>query len=240
MQNTRLSLWRTLAAGIRKAKEAVYEYEAHLSCGIYTYPGIILPAIIEYRKLNPKVSINMEMAGPAASLDVDFCFYSNHGMSFRAKKGEYGVTVPLFREKYKLFAAKNLVDIPEEQTSIDLGLLKDIPFIKSDNDEIFSRDMTYEICWAAGFVPKIYTNVTNFNVKIYCIDMGEAVSIMPESCAGDARLLTPNIRVLDIDNYDVMRAVIAMRKKRRILSDTALDFWKFILDWFGVRDEEKD
>ena len=231
----------SLQQGIEKAQKLLYEYEAYLYCGLYTYCDTIQPMVIEYSRLNPMVSIEMGQRIPAKTVDdEDFIFYSLHGAPANIKRGQHWISVPLRKERYKLFISPTQLKIPKEQESIDLSVIKDMPFIVSRGYDMFARDLTNEICWFAGFAPKIYMTTTNFIMKIRYIDAGLAASIMPESCEADAKLIAPDILVLDIENYDIERTVSVMRKRKSLLTETALDFWEYTLGWFGVSDASDD
>ena len=67
---------------------------------------------------------------------------------------------------------------------------------------------------------------------------GAAVAIIPESCLKDARSVAPGLAHAALDRYDTARTISIMRRKKSLITEAAQDFWSFVLDYYGLPEEE--
>lgn len=233
-----------LRAGVVTTKDFSKESNGHITIACYAYFGIIQPLIIKYSKLNPLIYFELESARDlldSKSNEKDFIIYSSREDMPSKTKEQFWVSVPLFKEKDVLIISPELINIPEGQDSIDLTSVKDIPFIiTSRNDEVFFSDITYKACHSAGFYPKKYMDIMNLVEKAKFVEAGLATALIPECCVADAKLIAPKLRCLQIKNYDSERTISVMRKKKHMMSEAALDFWKFLLGYFKISDNNKE
>ena len=69
---------------------------------------------------------------------------------------------------------------------------------------------------------------------------GKAVGFLPRSGLELARSICPDLRAVRCPLPGGDRTVQLMRKKKSLLSETALDFWDFALDYFNLPPDGED
>ena len=106
--------------------------------------------------------------------------------------------------------------------------------------DIFFNDVTYELCQQAGFFPKIYSQTDDFLVKMRLVGMGQGVALIPESCLREAHLLVPDVRAFRMNDVKSERTVVLMRPKKNQMTETAQDFYDFVLDYFELPPDPRD
>ena len=78
-------------------------------------------------------------------------------------------------------------------------------------------DLTYLLCFGAGFYPKVYCLTDEFLVKVQLVASGAAVAILLESCLADAMAVAPGLAYGALDRYDTARTIDLMRRKNPLL-----------------------
>lgn len=232
-----------LQAGVTNVKDSSGEVFGNITVANYVYFGIIQPCIMEYMQRNPLVKFDIRSAsdyGKNIKIDEDFIIYSSRDNTIGVNKEQFWVSKPLFKERDILLVSPKCMEFPEEQESVDIRLFKDIPFITMlRHEEVFFNDVTYKICHNAGFFPKKHTSVSNFIAKVRFVEAGLAVALVPECCVADVKLLAPEVRCMQIANCVSERTVSVMRRKKQMMSNEALDFWRFMLDSFGAEADDE-
>ena len=65
------------------------------------------------------------------------------------------------------------------------------------------------------------------------------VALLPEACIEDAKKLCPGLCAFEIKGAQKERDIIFMRKKKNLLSESAIDFWDFVLEYYGLPNDER-
>ena len=233
-----------LNTGVMAMKQSLYETVGTLTIVSHCYAGIITPCANEYTNLNPLA--NFVICEPALAKDtlnsdhIDFLLSASSDDQFDENKEQFWIPYPLFQEEYVLIMSPRFMDIPPETEYIDLADFKDSPFVTMLQSNVLFSDVTYQLCQNAGFFPKTHCRTDSFQVKISMVDSGHAVALLPESCLREAEMLSPGLRHFHMKNHSSKRTVYLMRKKKNIMTEVALDFWDFALDYFGTKEDQKE
>ena len=201
----------------------------------------------EYSSLNPyinfKISQNSEeFAGDQEK--TDFVLSAKAADTASGQMGNFWITQQLFCEEYVLVAApghfKQLDEVPTDTETIDLSVMREANFVMMFQKNMLFSDVTYELCQNAGFFPKTYCQTDDFLIKIAMIRSGIAVAFLPESCLEYACLLCPGLRHFHLQDQRAQRSVYLLRPKKALMSEAALDFYDFVLDYFHLPPDERD
>lgn len=232
-----------LNTGVLTMKRSIYETQGTLTIVCYCYAGIITPCTADYSCLNPLT--NFIVCEPALAKELnytnnaDFILCSSGDQLFEEKKEQFWVSQPLFQEKYILILSPRYKELPEEISTINLADFQDAPFITMLQSNVLFSDITYQLCQEAGFFPKTCCQTDSFLVKMSAVDAGLGVALIPESCLPDAQKLSSGLKHYHLDHTGINRTICLMRRKRTLMSEAALDFWDFALDYFGcAKDDE--
>lgn len=236
-----------LNSGALSAKQLIYETSGNISIICLSFAPILIPCISEYMKLNPMINIqvlqyNHRLNSASAEENYDFILASAQDSVNDEQNEQFWVTQPLFSEDVLLVIGPNhpqFSELPRDEDSIDLTRFAQARFVTMQIGSNFI-DFTYHICQNAGFFPQTYFQTDDFLVKMSAIREGLAVAFLPESCLSDAALLCPGMRAFRIRHYSAHRTVLIMRKKKRLLSESALDFWEFLLDHYQLPKDERE
>lgn len=226
-----------LNIGINSAKRGIYDTKGAIRIAYNTYAPILTNCISEYTKLNPLASFqfgSMFSSSEVCEFDeLDFILWaSSKGDEWRDNK-QFWVTQPLFRENYVLiYGTASGLQIPER--GLNLKKLENEYFIVMRQGNLMWSDLTYSLCFGAGFYPKVYCATDEFLVKVQLVASGAAVAILPESCLADAIAVAPGLAYGALDRYDTMRTINLMRRKKSLITEAALDFWDFVLDYYHL------
>ena len=229
------------------AKKSVYETSGNLSIICTTFAPLLMGMIRDYMELNPKVSINVIQynhdtnSNPAAE-NCDFILSSRGDLGEDQGDANFWVTQKLFSEENYLVVGpgySGFRDCVKQGNRIDLQTMKDANFITMKIGRYFN-DLTYQICRDAGFFPRSYLQTDDFVVKMRAIRDGLGVAFLPECCLEEASYLCPGLRAFSIANYSTTRSIYMMRKRQRQMSETARDFWQFVLDYYGVESDGRE
>ncbi len=225
-----------LQNGLRIVKQARYDTCGEIRIVCHAFADCITDCVLAYTELNPKIKITL---GQSRDKDeeladqTDFVLGTQNEAIMLSKKEQAWFIHPLFEEQHCLFISPRYRRYPEETSELAMEDLKDDFFIEMPDVTVFYSDITYKICRAAGFSPKIFCSTEDFITKIRFVDAGKAICILPECCLRVARRLSPDIRTFSIKNYNTSRQVSLMRRKESLMSEAALDFWDFVQDYFS-------
>lgn len=228
------------------AKQSVFEVAGNISIICLSFAPIILPCISEYVKLNPQINIQIlqynHNLNRASDEDYDFVLSSAQDEVISNQNSQLWVTQPLFSEDCLFVIGPNhpqYAEICEDNGRVDLTQFSNARFVTMRLDSNFV-DYTYPICQNAGFFPKSYLQTDDFLVKMNLIREGIAVAFLPAACLNEAELLCPGLRALKVNHCNVHRTVLMMRKKKSLLSEAALDFWDFVMEYFHLPKDERE
>ena len=233
-----------LNVGINSAKRSVYDTRGAIRIAYNTYAPILADCIEEYTKLNPLASFQItSMLSSSTELPafdkLDFVLRaSKRGESWQ-DNDKFWISQQLFQENYVLIYGKDShLHIPEH--GLDIATLEDEYFIVMFQDTLMWSDITYSLCFSAGFYPKVYCQTDEFLVKVHLVASGIAMSIIPEPCLKDALSISPNLSYAALDQYDTARTISIMRRKKSLITEAAQDFWNFVLDYYNLPDDTRD
>ena len=227
-----------LNAGTISAKQAVYQVTGSITIVCLVFAPILAPCVSEYMELNPLVDIHLRQYNHnlnlSANTEYDFILSDSHDSQKSEPNSQIWVSKTLFSEDTRLVIGPEhplYGQVTEEPA--DLSRFSGASFITMQRDSNFI-DYTYQICQIAGFFPKAYFHTDDFVAKMNIIREGLAVAFLPESCVEDAARLCPGLQVLRYEPGNIWRDIVLARKKKSLLSETALDFWEFVMEYYRL------
>ena len=180
-----------------------------------------------------KVSVSRHAEkGLSPTDDEDFILCSSNESVPFIKNSDNWVGRELFREKSMILISKRYREYPDSCDSLPLTELKDDKFIGMMESSPLFSDATFHMCTAAGFVPVVAYETNDYLFKVRLTGEGRAIAILPECCVETALKLFPDIRAFHIQDMDTTRSVFLLRHKKRLMSEAAVDFWNFVLDYY--------
>lgn len=224
-----------LQNGLRIVKQAQYDTCGEIRIVCHAFADSITDCILSYTELNPKIKITLGQSKDKdedLSERIDFVLGTQNEAIMLSKNEQVWYSQPLFKEQHCIFMSSKYHSYPEDVVELSMEDLKDDFFIVMPDVTIFYSDITYKLCQAAGFSPKIFCSTEDFITKMRFVDAGKAICILPECCLRVARRLSPDIRMFSIKNYNTSRQIYLMRRKESLMSEAALDFWNFVQDYF--------
>ncbi len=225
-----------LDEGIFTAKKSRYDTLGSVTIVCYSFSSIITPCVAEYNRLNPLIDfvlVEPAEANETRRMDTtDFILTSRRDMMMENREEQFWVSRALFQERYVLVMSDSFRSLPADQKEVDLAEFRNDPFIAMIQSNIFFRDYLYQLCQAAGFFPRILCQTDSFLVKMDLVREGQAVAILPESCLDEARRLVPDLRIFQIAHHDAVRTIYLMRRQQSVMTESALDFWDFAMDYY--------
>lgn len=231
-----------LNIGINCAKRSVYDTKGTIRIAYNIYAPILTDCISEYTKINPLASFQItSMLSSAAEFPafdkLDFVLRASRRGEDWLDNDNFWSSQQLFQENYVLiYGTAGGLQLPDR--GLDISSLENQYFIVMFQDDLMWSDITYPLCFSAGFYPKIYCQTDEFLVKVQLVASGAAVAIIPESCLKDARSVAPGLAHAALDRYDTARTISIMRRKKSLITEAAQDFWSFVLDYYGLPEEE--
>ena len=236
-----------LNAGTLSAKELIYETTGNISIICLSFAPILMPCVSEYMQLNPNVNIqllqyNHKLNSTEDAEEYDFILASAQDGVSNEQNTQFWVTQTLFSEECLLAIGPKhpqFAELSDDEESVDLRRFETARFVTTRLHNNFI-DFTYHICQNAGFFPKSYFQTDDFLIKMNAIREGIAVAFLPEACLSEAEYLCPGLRSFKVQNYNTRRTVIMLRKKKNLLSETALDFWDFVLEHYRLPKDERE
>ncbi len=231
---------------VLSAKQASFEVSGEVSIVCIAFAPILVPCICAYMELNPKVNVRLlhfnHLLNSSGEVDYDFILTASRYAPDLGEGERLWVTQPLFAEDaYFIISPRHpLFDrLPENDADFDLAQFSEASFITMRQDASYS-DFSGDLCQNAGFVLKSYFQSDDFLVKVMVIREGKAVGFLPRSGLELARSICPDLRAVRCALPGGDRTVQLMRKKKSLLSETALDFWDFALDHFNLPPDGED
>lgn len=229
-----------LNAGINSAKRSIYDTKGTIRIAYNTYASILVKCIEEYTKINPLISFQVKSMPDSPELPafdkIDFILLASRSGEDWSNNGQFWASQQLFQENYVLIYGKDSgLNIPEH--GLDIAALENEYFIVMVEDSLLWSDITYSLCFSAGFYPKIYCQTDEFLVKVQLVASGVAVALIPESCLDDALSVAPNLAYSTLERYDTRRSISIMHRKGILLTEAAQDFWTFVMDFYGLTED---
>ena len=111
---------------------------------------------------------------------------------------------------------------------------------QDDRKDVLFSDITFSLCMNAGYFPKVYCKTDEFLVKVKLVQSDLAVAVLPESCLQDALSIAPGLQYSVLEDEMAKRTIHIMRHKKSLMTEAALDFWEFILDFYGLPQDDLD
>ena len=236
----------TLGNAVISAKQASFEVSGEVSIVCIAFAPILVPCICAYMELNPKVNVRLlhfnHLLNSSGEVDYDFILTASRYAPDLGEGDRLWVTQPLFAEDaYFIISPRHPLfgRLPENDADFDLAQFSEASFITMRQDACYT-DFSGDLCQNAGFVLKSYFQSDDFLVKMMVIREGKAVGFLPRSGLELARSICPNLRAVHCPLPGGDRTVQLMRKKKSLLSETALDFWDFVLDHFNLPPDGED
>ena len=236
-----------LDGGVKFLKQNTYETLGHVSIKCWAFAPIMQACAAEYSRLNPFINFRISQNSEefvGSNEKTDFILSAKSADAAAGEMGHFWVTQPLFSEEYVLVAAPGhfaqLDEIPIETETADLSIMRDANFVTMFQQNMLFSDITYELCQNAGFFPKTYCQTDDFLIKMAMIRSGIAVAFLPESCLEYACLLCPGLRHFHLQDQRSRRSVYLLRPKKALMSEAALDFYDFVLDYFNLPPDERE
>lgn len=228
-----------IQTGITTAKSAQYEVQGRIRIQCRAFGPILSDCIAEYSVLNPQVEFIVCQSGHSASIqelqemEEDFILCSSPEHQDLERQSQIWVGQKLFSEPSYAVISASCPQLQGKQP-VQLSDLENVPFVVQVQNDIFFTDATYEICQQAGFLPRILYRTDNFLVKISFVKRGLAATILPRSCLAYAQSLVPDLAVLPLPEGQTLRNISIMRRKEIFMTETAADFWEFLLDYYHI------
>lgn len=235
----------TLTLGVNTARSISYETLGMIRIYCYAYAPIITSCANAYSSLNPLIDFDISQSNMLInqnqSEDLDFILYSSSNNYPIVNKEQFWVSQPLFQENMVLIASENCREFPsmikKDAEFVDLAYFDNTPFVVMSQSDLFFSDITYSLCQKAGFIPRTFYQTDDFLTKISTIRHGLAVSLIPESCLSDARALCPDLRHYKLSEPGNSRTVYLMRHRKTLMTEAAMDFWNFVLDYYHLPED---
>lgn len=228
----------SLNSGIISVQQSMYDIVGSIQIICYAFVGALEDSIVEYARLNPKTKLCIYQRGheaPSAARQHDFYFLSINPKLTDLDTDNW-VSQPVMAESVRLVISPKYRAFPEEVTGLDLADLKEEQFIGMPLDNSFAKDITYSLCHSSGFAPKIFCSTEDFLTKVRLVDAGLAIAFLPECCLPTVRKLSPETRSFSILNHDTTRTLYLMRRRKAQMTEAAIDFWNFAMDFYNVTD----
>lgn len=232
-----------LDMSVKMLKKGIYDTNGTIEIAYCIYAPILAKCISAYSELNPLANFRIVSMPSSSDLNEtnqpDFLLWSSYNNPAFNRNEQFWVTQTLFNERYILIHRKDHPAFLDPE-HFQLRNLKNERFVTMTQEDILWTEITYPLCLSAGFYPKIYCHTDEFLVKVKIVEQGHAISLIPESCLQDALRLAPGLGFTEIKDYNTERSIVLMRRKKATLSEVALDFWEFVMEYFGFEPDTKE
>ena len=168
--------------------------------------------------------------------ELDFILIASRHETEWGSADKFWISRQLFQENHVLIYGKGSPAARLDRP-LDIAALENEYFIVMPKEKLLWSDITYSLCFDAGFYPKIYCQTDEFLVKVQLVSSGAAVAVIPESCLKDALAVAPGLAYAPLENYDTERSISLMRRKKSLMTEAAQDFWTFALDFYGLPED---
>lgn len=226
-----------LDTGVMTARNARYDTAGTVTIEHWVFAPIIARCMAEYLDLNPLVTFNLSHDPQDQGIEPDLLLriISDNKTMEMDMNGSAWLAEPLFQERYVLILHPDYMQIPDEVDEVDITLFRDARFVVTFENSLMHHDITFSICGDAGFYPHVLCRVEDYISKMTMVAAGSAVTIVPESCLPQARLLCPELKHYYIKGDSRLRTIGLLRRKGTMMSEAARDFWDFTLDYYRNR-----
>lgn len=222
-----------LEMGKRAVQASRYQFRGLIRIHCFAFADLLIDCISDYMRLNPDVRVELyqqQLGQEKLRERVDFIL-SGHGNNDLEREW---TSRALFTEEWYVVISPRYREYPKETEALSPVDLKEDLFV---GDFIVSRVFTYldqlhRVCNEAGFQPKIFMTTDDFLTKMRIVDEGLAITMLPKACLRIAKKLSPDLRTFRLSGVNTSRTVYFMRKKETQLSETAMDFWEFVNDYY--------
>lgn len=232
-----------LENGFFTTRQSRYDTRGVISFSCHAFPEILAPVITDYHFLNPNVQIKVSRHSDKTQVskdEEDFLLCSGQESKALLENTGNWVSWELFREKSVILISERYRTFPEDCHELPMSALKEEKFVgMSESSPLFS-DITFRLCSAAGFIPTIAFETNHYLFKVRIVGEGRAIAILPECCVKTAQQLYPDIHTFQIQGIDTSRSIYLLRRKKLLLSEAALDFWNFVLDFYHLEPDTQD
>lgn len=204
----------------------------HIDC--FTFSSILEQCVLDYTALNPDVRITINQGLDSnISESCDLLLYAGLSSGDFFQWENTWVSKPLMEDHYGILISPRYREYSAETTALSMEDVRDAPFVTIPNSSVFFSDITYKLCLAAGFSPKVLYETNDFLIKTELVGQGRAIALMPDCCLEPIHKMYPDIRSFRIKNVDTSRTIFLARKQDTLVSEVAMDFWEFTLDHFA-------
>ena len=228
----------SLEHGRKHMRRDKYEIAGHITIVCRSFAPILSDCIARYHAMNPRVEFSLcENDAYAENTDFFLCAYSQD--SPFASRSQVWVVEDLFSEKTFLLVAPRCPELGGKPPR-EISDLRDVPFASMLMTDVFFRDTTVSLCQRAGFTPRIPFRTDEFLVKVEWIKNGLCAGFLPESCIPIAESIAGKLWKLTVEDDPAwVRTVAIMHKKKNQMTEAALDFLAFLLDYYSKPDRQR-
>ena len=225
----------TLNTGLATTRQGRYDILGEITILSHAVLDALTDCIMSYTELNPYIKFNLlttEDDFDNLTGGYDFIWGSNQDPLLLSEQNSIWAPETMMEEPLGIIVSPKLIDYPPETTVVSLADFQDIPFINAPKITLFYSDITTKLCLAAGFAPKIYCSTYDFTVCAHMVKAGKAAAILHETSMRAAQELSPDIRAYRIAEKPVSRTLYLIHRDRTLMSEAALDFLDFAIDYF--------
>lgn len=229
----------TLNMGLTTTRQGRFDILGEVTIVFHAFANVLTDCIMSYKDLNPYIKFTL-IADENSHNDYynelfgnyDFIFGGTQEPVLLAEQNRVWFADPLAEESLGILFSPSVKSYPPGTTSVSLADFRDVPFISAPKFSTFFSDLTTNLCLTAGFAPKIYCCTFNFNVYTKFVRAGKAVYILHSKCAEAALKLAPELCFCQIKEKPITRTLFLIHKDRALMSEAALDFLDFAIDYF--------
>ena len=234
---------QALDQGRRAAKMLPYEVTGRITILSFVHGPILGECLSAYVHLNPYTQVMVSQFGLGERLKrndtPDFILCSSHG-TWSSNPEQFWIEEPLMQSDYVLVVPNQLYSPPStNQTQLALADVKDLPFITMTNRSIFFQDSTFLLCQNAGFFPKNTFLTDSHEMRLEMLRQGMGIAILPQSYVPYLDHAPAELSVYTLEDCSIRHTLSVLRQKKNQMSEAALDFWTFMLDFFDRPKDER-
>lgn len=234
----------SLDAGLAYVRQTQYDIRGEIRITCHAFADILSDCLDQYMKLNPHIRLQLyqsQIGDTHLSDKADFLLGTHMDaqlMQHQAENDCGWVPQPLTTEEVRVLISPRYRVYPADVSQLPFRALKEDLFITDElKPTFFYENILYRLANQAGFTPRILCQTDDFLTKIHLLDTGKAITLLPASCLRTVRKLSPDIQDFGIQGYDTSRTLYLLRKRRSLLSEAALDFWEFAMDFYSLSDD---
>ena len=226
---------RALENGASILRNSRYDTCGEIRIVCHAFADCLSDCVLAYTDLNPKIKISV---GQSAEKDgkladhADFVLAPHTDSLLLDRRQRTWVAQKLFTEQHQILISPRYRVYPSKITALSIEELREDRFVEMPAVTLFYKDITHQLCHAAGFSPRIFCSTEDFLTKMRFVDAGKAICILPESNLRIARKLSPDIQTFSIRNMDTSRTLYLLGKPASQQSEAAADFWAFAQDFY--------